>query len=396
MYDINKNIWINNCKICNKEFESDTCSKLCCSDKCYKELLLREKEIKKKDKERKASIIIDKIIEYIKINNKYPTKTELFEIDGETMSLAKIIRIFFYKFENFYAILHKKYLEGCFKIIRNCIYCNKPFDASEYFNDDEFCSRECEVSYENKNKIQITDKLTNKIISINKNNKYIRTCVNCNSKFYDKSQSDFCSLDCEKNIVVPRLQKQLVLYGEKVALKCNTCKEYFITDKIEQNCDKCKPIIKENNINTANIQDFYKSQKLMYEIIKELLPSYLIEYNNFYKFLNGLQLDVYIPDLYIGFEYNGKQHYEYLEFFHKSKQDFIDAQKRDRKKAHLCRDNKIDLVVIKYDELINWRTVIYHINEIGRKDILNLILDGCCNYEIQDYIENNYNMQNYS
>jgi len=55
------------------------------------------------------------------------------------------------------------------------------------------------------------------------------------------------------------------------------------------------------------------------------------------KFLKGLELNEYNPDLQIAFEYNGKQHYEHVEFFHKGKVSNFKAQlARDQKKYEIC------------------------------------------------------------
>lgn len=49
-------------------------------------------------------------------------------------------------------------------------------------------------------------------------------------------------------------------------------------------------------------------------------------------------------------EYNGKQHYEFVKYFHLSEQSFIDSKKRDQIKIEYCEKNKIKLYIVKYDE----------------------------------------------
>ncbi len=67
------------------------------------------------------------------------------------------------------------------------------------------------------------------------------------------------------------------------------------------------------------------------------------------KFLEGLELDGYNKELNIAFEYNGKQHYEYIPHFHKNgKEDFIKQQERDRKKYRICAEKNIKLILIPY------------------------------------------------
>lgn len=47
-------------------------------------------------------------------------------------------------------------------------------------------------------------------------------------------------------------------------------------------------------------------------------------------------------------EYNGRQHYRYTPYFHKSKQDFVKQQNRDKKLRKYCEDNNIKLIEIPY------------------------------------------------
>lgn len=63
-----------------------------------------------------------------------------------------------------------------------------------------------------------------------------------------------------------------------------------------------------------------------------------------------LYLDFYIPSIMMGIEVHGQQHYEYCEFFHKSKADFLKSKARDEDKIDWCKLNNINLVVLKYSE----------------------------------------------
>jgi hypothetical protein len=67
------------------------------------------------------------------------------------------------------------------------------------------------------------------------------------------------------------------------------------------------------------------------------------------KFLKGLELDGYNEELNIAFEYNGRQHYKYIPYFHKNgEQDFIEQQERDRRKYRICAKKNIKLILIPY------------------------------------------------
>lgn len=71
---------------------------------------------------------------------------------------------------------------------------------------------------------------------------------------------------------------------------------------------------------------------------------------------SALFIDFLIPNIKIGVEVHGKQHYEYCQFFHKTKAGFFDQQRRDSIKERWCELNNINLVVLSYaDETEQWR-----------------------------------------
>ena len=66
-------------------------------------------------------------------------------------------------------------------------------------------------------------------------------------------------------------------------------------------------------------------------------------------FLNGLELDGYSEKLGLAIEYNGEQHYEFIEFFHRNgPEDFEAQQERDSLKQKLCSENGVYLIVVPY------------------------------------------------
>ena len=69
--------------------------------------------------------------------------------------------------------------------------------------------------------------------------------------------------------------------------------------------------------------------------------------------------DFFIPSRKLMVEVHGRQHYEFVDFYHKTKSGFYKSQARDRDKIRWCKLNKIDIVTLKYtgddDE---WKTQI--------------------------------------
>lgn len=67
----------------------------------------------------------------------------------------------------------------------------------------------------------------------------------------------------------------------------------------------------------------------------------------FYKF------DFYIPSYNICIEVDGEQHFKQIKYFQKTRQDFLKAQERDRRKNSYCLANGIKLFRIPFWEIDN-------------------------------------------
>jgi hypothetical protein len=63
-----------------------------------------------------------------------------------------------------------------------------------------------------------------------------------------------------------------------------------------------------------------------------------------------LEYDFSIPGELLFIEYNGIQHYQYPNFFHETRQDFLLQKRHDRTKKDLAKDHGWTLQVVRYDE----------------------------------------------
>jgi hypothetical protein len=66
-----------------------------------------------------------------------------------------------------------------------------------------------------------------------------------------------------------------------------------------------------------------------------------------------LTLDFYNANKKIAVEVQGRQHTKYIEFFHQNKINFLHQLKRDQVKERFCELNKITLVTIYENDIIN-------------------------------------------
>ena len=60
-----------------------------------------------------------------------------------------------------------------------------------------------------------------------------------------------------------------------------------------------------------------------------------------------MELDLYNRDRILAIEYNGPHHYEYPNWYHKTKVAFLRQRERDMLKVKLCREHGIMLIVIR-------------------------------------------------
>lgn len=100
-------------------------------------------------------------------------------------------------------------------------------------------------------------------------------------------------------------------------------------------CPKCSEFKGE-----TKISKYLESNKINYIFQKKFEDC---------RNINVLSFDFYLQDLNICIEYNGRQHYESVEYFGGIKN--LEKQRiRDNIKMDYCISNKIKLLVIKYDE----------------------------------------------
>ena len=131
---------------------------------------------------------------------------------------------------------------------------------------------------------------------------------------------------------------------------CMECEKYYLFDnKINMIRKK-----KHKNCNTKE----YNSETLLYknlckiygykDVYRHVYPSWSISNKGAL-----LEFDIYIHSIKVCVEYDGIQHYQYPNFFHKRRRDFNDQKIRDLLKNKLARENNQILYRFRYDELID-------------------------------------------
>jgi hypothetical protein len=99
----------------------------------------------------------------------------------------------------------------------------------------------------------------------------------------------------------------------------------------------------------------HRCREILENIYLQPFPTIRPDFLKFPKTNKNLELDMYNDQLKLAVEYDGCHHRKYTKFFHKSFQDFLDQQERDKYKDQRCQELGITLIripdTIKYDNL---------------------------------------------
>lgn len=102
----------------------------------------------------------------------------------------------------------------------------------------------------------------------------------------------------------------------------------------------------------AKIGEGWVSETMMFKIVEDIFNTHKCIRHCRPDFLEGLEIDIFIPELKIGFEYNGVQHYKPVSHWG-GEESFRRQQDRDKRKKELCKQNNVELIIIKYDEQLS-------------------------------------------
>ena len=146
---------------------------------------------------------------------------------------------------------------------------------------------------------------------------------------------------------------------------CYCCDSCYEKRKVENEINKAlqRPI--ENLLREfeglPKIGEGWASEVSLRNIINEILIPYNLTSTFHYRpiFLKGKEIDIYfeIDGKKIGIEYQGKQHYEPIDFFG-GKEGFEKLRKRDLEKKLLCKKNNIKLVEVSYVDKLTYPNIV--------------------------------------
>lgn len=97
------------------------------------------------------------------------------------------------------------------------------------------------------------------------------------------------------------------------------------------------------------IGERWLSETLLYKTVKMLFFPRDTVFHYRGKELDGLEIDIWIPELNIAIEYQGEQHYGEVKHWG-GKQGLQERKKRDRRKKALCKELNYEFIEFKHNE----------------------------------------------
>lgn len=124
------------------------------------------------------------------------------------------------------------------------------------------------------------------------------------------------------------------------------------------------PQIKQLDFNTELkiLRGKWVNEKLLYNIIKSLFPNNTVIYHFRAKWLENLELDIFIKELSIGIEYQGIQHYEVINHWGGEK-GLKHRQYNDTRKKILCEKKGVKILYFNHTENLTYNYIEKKITE---------------------------------
>ena len=196
--------------------------------------------------------------------------------------------------------------------------------------------------YSNNDDKKNTDYLHSLFILFSKAKRNIEFLKHYKQFFINENEfSEYISWDLD------RIEKANKFYELPHLVKKSIISQFKIILRNSENIfrsDRNMPLIGEGWISETDLYYKIKEEFKQYSVIHHARP----------RWLGRQHLDIYIKELNIGIEYQGKQHFEPIDFFG-GEESFKNTVVRDERKKQLCIEN--DCLLIYVEENYNFREI---------------------------------------
>lgn len=111
---------------------------------------------------------------------------------------------------------------------------------------------------------------------------------------------------------------------------------------------KIENIIREE-FGFKKVGERWTSETLLFSIVCKIYPDFEALRHYRPDWLEGLELDIFIPSLKLAFEYQGQQHFHPIEAWG-GEEALLELQERDKRKAWICNEKGVHLIAVDYSE----------------------------------------------
>ncbi len=168
-----------------------------------------------------------------------------------------------------------------------------------------------------------------------------------------------------RNKIQEIMQKKLYAQRDRRGIMLDNLKTYRrISDQALRIVTKAIENKLREKLGFKKVGEQWINETLLYYILCEIFPNFKIYKNYRPSWMNGLELDVYIPDKKLAFEYQGQQHFNPVKIFG-GKEALNKVKRRDKLKEDLCIQLGIVLIKITYKDNLSRELVMQILQENG-------------------------------
>jgi hypothetical protein len=114
------------------------------------------------------------------------------------------------------------------------------------------------------------------------------------------------------------------------------------------------------------VGEAWVSETLLFQLVSRILRDCNVVRHYRPEWLDGLELDIYVPSLNLALEYQGQQHFHPVPAWG-GEEALMELKERDRKKASICSERNVRLVTFHYTEPLTEEHVRLRVEETGIK-----------------------------
>ena len=133
------------------------------------------------------------------------------------------------------------------------------------------------------------------------------------------------------------------------------------TECIDEILREAENLLRERH-GLPRIGEGWVSEVQLYKLLKGYFPD--AELHASPTWLRPQHLDVFVASARLAFEYQGQQHFGPVDFFG-GEDAFHETVRRDKRKARMCKANKIALVTWRFEDQISEEVLFRKLGEIG-------------------------------